>query len=278
LPKLAWKYPVAHFITHSSRNPDQPIASKPRTLEMNPQHEFDTNGYLTGIVVCEQREATRYRECFDQLEAVEGKENCAIGLIDKHFDQSFIWEIATHPKILECTREVLGPDILLLGTHFFCKYGPQEKFVAWHQDATYWGLEPPQAVTAWYAIDDSDQENGCMRVIPGSHREGLRAHGKSKREGNLLSINQELTASPDEEQAAVDLILKAGEISLHDGTLIHGSLPNRSTRRRCGLTIRYVAPAVRPTQKNSLGQDWQTVLVSGQDRFNNFGTCPTPSF
>jgi ectoine hydroxylase-related dioxygenase (phytanoyl-CoA dioxygenase family) len=165
-----------------------------------------------------------------------------------------------------------------LGTHFFCKYGPQEKFVAWHQDVTYWGLEPPQAVTAWYAIDDSDQENGCMRVIPGSHREGLRAHGKSKREGNLLSINQELTASPDEEQAAVDLILKAGEISLHDGTLIHGSLPNRSTRRRCGLTIRYVAPAVLPTQKNSLGQDWKTVLVSGQDRFNNFESCPTPSF
>ncbi|MEX0642561.1 MAG: phytanoyl-CoA dioxygenase family protein [Pirellulales bacterium] len=237
---------------------------------------FRENGYLSGINVCSVAEAAYFRDCFDQLERVEGKEMCAMGLLDRHFDQRFIWELASHPKIVESLQEVLGPDIVLLATHFFCKYGPEEKFVAWHQDVTYWGLEPPQAVTAWYAVDDADQENGCMRVIPCSHRDGIRQHGKSDREGNLLSINQEVPVDEAEEQRACDVVLQAGQMSLHDGTLIHGSLPNRSSRRRCGLTLRYSVPSVRQVEKNSLGQSWRTVLVSGEDRYGHFERVPAP--
>ena len=107
-----------------------------------------------------------------------------------------------------------------------------EKFVAWHQDVTYWGLEPAYAITAWYAVDDADAGNGCMRVIPGTHRTGIREHGKSDMKGNLLSINQEVPVTEDEGDSAVDLPVPAGEISLHHGVLIHGSNPNRSDRRR----------------------------------------------
>src|SRR5205814_6001574 len=131
-------------------------------------------------------------------------------------------------------------------------------------------------VTAWYAVDDSDVENGCMRVIPGTHHGGIREHGKAERGGNLLSINQEVPVTPEEEARAVDLVLRAGEISLHYGMVIHGSNPNRSTRRRCGLTLRYVPPTVRQVVNNSQGRMYTAVLVRGEDRFHHFGARPLP--
>lgn len=244
------------------------------------QSFYRQNGFLSGIRIADDAQAGRYRALFDALEAKEGREKTRIGLLDRHQDQPFLWELATHPKILDCIESLIGSNILLLATHFFCKYGQDEKFVAWHQDVTYWGLEPPIAVTAWYAIDDSDRENGCMRVIPGSHRPGIRAHGTAEQAGNLLSINQEVPVSTDEERQAVDLILRSGEISIHDGALIHGSLPNRSTRRRCGLTLRYVPTAVRQIAQNSHGRGWDPLLVRGDDHEQNFGenTRRTPRF
>jgi ectoine hydroxylase-related dioxygenase (phytanoyl-CoA dioxygenase family) len=246
------------------------------TLSKEQIKAFETEGFLSGIRVVDKSDAERYRKLFDELEAKEGREKCQIGLIDRHFDYEFIWELATQPKILDDIEALIGPNILLLATHFFCKYGQGEKFVAWHQDVTYWGLEPPYAVTAWYAIDDSDCENGCMRVIPGTHRDGIREHGKSTTKGNLLSINQEVPVSEDEERRATDLILKAGEISIHHGALIHGSLPNLSQRRRCGLTLRYIPPWVKQVQENSLKRRWNAILVRGEDQQKNFGERPHP--
>src|SRR6266852_1833375 len=257
---------------------------------------FEADGYVSGLRVLDGAGADEVRRQFDALEAAEGRERCQIGLLDRHFDQRFVWELATHPAVLEGVAAVLGPDIMLLATHFFCKYpalrgqgsgargqgtssGDSDpspltpdpsRYVAWHQDVTYWGLEPPQSVTAWYAVDDSDVENGCMRVIPGTHRGGVREHGKAERAGNLLSINQEVPVTAEEEAGAVDLVLRAGEISLHHGMVIHGSNPNRSTRRRCGLTLRYVPPSVRQVALNSQGRGYAAVLVRGEDRFHHF--------
>jgi ectoine hydroxylase-related dioxygenase (phytanoyl-CoA dioxygenase family) len=114
-----------------------------------------------------------------------------------------------------------------------------------------------------------------MRVIPGTHH-GIREHGKSERAGNLLSINQEVPVTPAEEASAVDLPLRAGEISLHHGMLIHGSNPNRSARRRCGLTIRYTVPSVRHVVENSLRRPWRAILLRGEDRFHHFGDIEHP--
>ena len=232
---------------------------------------FEEQGYLSGIDIHNDANVAEIRDAFDELEAREGKEHCEIGLQGRHVDERFIWEMASLPKILDCIEALTGPDIMVLSTHFFCKY-PQttQKFVDWHQDLTYWGLEPPEALTAWYAIDDSDVENGCMRVIPGSHRRGIVEHGKSARPGNLLSINQAVQADVDESRA-VNLELKAGQISIHHGHVIHGSNPNKSDRRRCGLTLRYCHPSVKPVRENSIGKAWPAVLVRGEDRFKNFG-------
>ena len=237
---------------------------------------YQKDGFLTGIQVADDTETTYFRKEYDSLEDEVGAEKCEIGLIDWHFDYKFIWELAIHEKIVDVIEELIGPDVMLLATHFFCKYGPKEKFVAWHQDVTYWGLEPPDAVTAWYAIDDSDTGNGCMRVIPGSHHQGIKEHGKSEHEGNLLSINQEVSVPEKDAKSAVDLVLKAGEMSIHHGQIIHGSLPNHSTRRRCGLTIRYISPSVKQAEDNSLKRPWKPILLRGTDRHNNFDIVPNP--
>ncbi len=239
---------------------------------------YERDGFLNGIRVMSDREVTRYRDSFDALEAREGREKAENGLFDRHFEERFIWQIATHSKILDCVTAILGPNVFLLSTHFFCKYGPREKFVAWHQDLRYWGMEPPIEVSAWYAVDDSDRGNGCMRVIPSVHRDRLLDHGKSNQKGNLLSINQEVEVTAQEEETAVDCILKAGEMSLHDGMLIHGSLPNRSTRRRCGLTVRYIPTHIKPLAAGPIGTDmkWRPILARGTDDEKNFDVHEPP--
>ena len=220
--------------------------------------------------MAEPAEAEHIRHLFDELEAKEGRERAQIGLLDRHFDEPFIMALATKPDVLDCVEALIGPNILLLATHFFCKYGADTKYVAWHQDVTYWGLEPPNALTVWYAVDDSDTANGCMRVIPGSHLKGIREHGKADASGNLLSINQEVCVSESEAESAVALELCAGEASIHDGMTIHCSLPNRSTRRRCGLTLRYVPTSVKPVAANSNSKKWTAILVRGVDEFSHF--------
>lgn len=238
---------------------------------------FEALGYASKIRVADRAAVTRYRQSFDELEQREGRAKCQKGLFDPHFTVSFVWELASHPAILDSVEALLGPDLLLMGSHFFCKYGPSEAFVAWHQDVTYWGLEPQLAVSAWYAVDDSDAGNGCMQVIPKSHQGGIRGHGKSSdASANLLSINQQIPVTDDELHEVVNIELAAGEISLHDGLTIHGSPPNRSERRRCGLAMIYLPTHVRQASANSLGTEWAAVLVRGENRQRNFKDLPKP--
>jgi len=235
--------------------------------------QWDAQGFVPAVDVLSPEEATGSRRLFDELEARVGRAEAEVRLQSRHFDEEFVWRLATHPRVLDAVEGVMGPDILLLGSHFFCKYPAEERgerFVAWHQDVTYWGLEPPFAVSAWIAIDDADEENGCMRVIPGSHRLGLLTHAKAGQPGNLLSVNQAVPAELVDEARAVSVPLRAGQMSLHHGVLLHASLPNRSTRRRCGLTLRYVPPRVKQVAVNSLGEAWPAVLVRGQDRYRHF--------
>ena len=233
---------------------------------------YAEQGFLSPLDLFSESEIEHFRACFDELEDREGREMCEIGLQARHLDEEFIWQMATDARILDAMQQLMGEDIMLLSTHFFCKYPDPgaTKFVAWHQDVTYWGLQPPEAQTVWVAVDDSDAENGCMRVIPGSHKHGIATHGKSVKVGNLLSINQEIPDELVDTSQAFDLELKAGQISIHDGQLYHPSNPNISTRRRCGLTLRYIAPHVAQVELNSLGTRYPTILLRGEDRYNNF--------
>lgn len=237
---------------------------------------YQTQGYLNSIQILDQSQIAQHRAKFNDLEQQLGKEKCQIGLANLHLQHRFIWELTTHPKVMDIVQQVMGEDILVLGTRFFCKYPDGKRFVAWHQDITYWGLEPPVAHSVWIAIDDSDVGNGCMRVIPGSHRTGILDHGQSGRDDNLLSIDQEIPSESVDEDSAVDLELRAGQCSIHHGHLIHGSNPNTSGRRRCGLVVRFIPPQVRQVAANSTNVRWQPVLLRGEDRYNNFPQMAAP--
>ena len=242
------------------------------------QDIYARDGVLPRVDVYSKSEIEGFRAQFNALEAREGKENCAVGLQARHMDERFIWELSTDKRVLDVMQAVMGDDVMLLSTHFFCKYPEQDptSFVAWHQDITYWGLEPSEAHTAWIAIDDSDVENGCMRVIPGSHTRGIAPHAKSEKSGNLLSINQEIPDEHVDDSNAVDIILDAGQMSVHEGQLLHASMPNRSDRRRCGLTVRFIPPRVRQAELNSVKAKWFPIVVRGADTCGNFETTEAP--
>ena len=239
---------------------------------------YERDGILPRIDVFSKSEIDGFRARFDELETREGKEKCQIGLQARHMDEPFIWELSTHDRILDVMQAVMGEDVLLLSTHIFCKYPQKDpkSFVAWHQDVTYWGLEPPEAHTAWIAIDDSDVENGCMRVIPGSHTAGIAPHATSETAGNLLSINQEIPDEHVDDSGALDLILDAGQMSVHDGKLFHASMPNRSDRRRCGLTARFIPPYAKQAALNSIKASWIPIVVRGEDRFHHYAETKAP--
>ena len=249
---------------------------------MTALEQYDRDGYLSPIDALDDAEVTEMRQAFDELEARISKETAQIGLAGKEREIPFIWKFATHPEILDAVEQVAGPDLLLIATHIFCKYPSdemgQESFVAWHQDVTYWGLEPPKAFTAWLAIDDADDDNGAMLILPGSHHLGILDHGKSDEQGNLLSVNQAISEDDLDPQSAATITLKAGQISLHHGQVVHGSKPNRSSRRRCGMTIRFTTPDVRwvgdPDQKIA----WTPVLVRGEDHYDRLEKVAPPSF
>lgn len=259
--------------------------------------EFVPRGYASPIDVCTVEEIDAFRRDFDALEAREGEYKCLHGLLDRHRDLEFIWRLVTNPTILDCVEAIVGPDVLMLSTYFFCKYpvpspttGERvermpgrgspvtEVFVDWHQDVTYWGLEPAYAVSAWIAIDDSDTENGCMRVIPASHVGGFVPHTTSSKPGNiLLSRNQALPQEVVDESKSVDIVLRAGQMSLHHGLLYHGSNPNRSKRRRVGLAVRFSHPGVRPIP-GVKATVRRPILLRGVDEPKHWAETPTFPF
>lgn len=153
-------------------------------------------------------------------------------------DSEFL-AIARDPSILDMVEQCIGPDVILWGCQAFCKPPGDGMEVPWHQDGHYWPIRPLATCTVWIAIDDSSVENGCLRVIPGSHREQtLWTHSRSDRKDVVL--NQKVADSRFDESSAVNVELKAGQMSLHDVYLTHGSNPNHSARRRAGLAIRYM--------------------------------------
>ena len=148
-------------------------------------------------------------------------------------------DLARDPEIVDAVAQLIGEDVILWGCHVFCKPGGDGYETPWHQDGHYWPIRPLATCTAWVALDRSDRENGCLQVIPGSHREQmLRDHLHEDRDDLVLS--QRTDASTFDAAAAVALELEPGQMSLHDVYMIHGAEANRSDRRRAGVALRYM--------------------------------------
>jgi hypothetical protein len=148
-------------------------------------------------------------------------------------------DLARDPEIVELVSGVIGDDVILWGCHVFCKPPAEGYETPWHQDGHYWPIRPLATCTAWVALEPSTRENGCLRVIPGSHRErALHPHLREDRDDLVLS--QRLDATHFDEASAVDIELQPGQMSLHDVYMIHGAAANRSPQRRTGVALRYM--------------------------------------
>ena len=200
---------------------------------------FDDAGIAFPIRVLDDSELAVVRAEYQRLVDAHG------GTL-KHFDKAhhkFGWayDLVLHPRIVDRVAEILGDDVVVWGSLILSKPPHDDGFVAWHQDgeyATFLGGAP--AVSAWIALSDSTTESGCMRVIPGSHKTKL-AHAERGDPKNMLSHGQEIAAEVDESQA-VDVVLHAGEMSLHHVDIVHGSNPNRAPWWRTGFIVRYSTP------------------------------------
>ncbi|NKC12725.1 MAG: phytanoyl-CoA dioxygenase family protein [Gammaproteobacteria bacterium] len=148
-------------------------------------------------------------------------------------------EVAKDPAILDRVQSVIGPHIILWGCQAFCKPGGDGQEVPMHQDGHYWPIRPLATCTVWIAIDDSTVENGCLRVLPRSHRDHtLFEHYTDRRE--QVTLSSAVMPGTVAQYDVVDVELEAGQMSLHDVYMVHGSNRNTSPRRRAGLAIRYM--------------------------------------
>ncbi len=244
---------------------------KPKRLTGQQIACYNRQGYLTGFRVLDAAERRQARERSDRLLERFIREGKGSYAIDRYQDRfATIWDLATTPAIVDCVEDLIGPDIVCWATHYFCKLPGDPKGVAWHQDCSYWPLTPSKTVTVWLAIDDVDRENGCMRVLPGSHVHGhLKFRESAPAEQNVLS---QTIDGVEQFGVPEDIELRAGEISLHCDLLVHGSLPNLSSRRRCGLTLRYCPPDVRAYW------DWNkaSIICRGKDSSGHWASVPRP--
>ncbi|HEY0423058.1 MAG TPA: phytanoyl-CoA dioxygenase family protein, partial [Rhodopila sp.] len=232
--------------------------------------QYREQGYYAPIRVMPREQAAVLR---GKLEAFEAGSGTLAGKLRHKSHLLFTWlnELVRHPTILDAVEDVIGPNILCWGSSFFIKEPRNPGFVSWHQDSTYWGLDPADVVTAWVALSDSTAANGAMRVIPGSHRLDQVPHRDTFRHDNLLSRGQEVMVDVDERRAAM-LALSAGEMSLHHVRLIHGSDPNPSDLRRIGFAIRYIPTTVRQIA----GSHDHATLVRGVDTYGHFEPEESP--
>ena len=225
---------------------------------------YRRDGFYSPVRVMSADDARRYRTALESHEAQAGQP--LQGNMRHKTHLLFTWadELVHHPAILDAVEDAIGPDILCWNTNFFIKEAHSPGFVSWHQDSTYWGLDPDEVITAWVAFTDVTPENGYMQVIPGSHKIDQLPHVDTFHKDNLLSRGQEIAVEVDKSKA-VGLAMEAGEMSLHHIKLVHGSDANRTDERRIGLAIRYIPTYVKQTKVRD-----SAMLVRGTDKFHNF--------
>jgi len=148
-------------------------------------------------------------------------------------------------RLLDVAQLFVGPNIALFASHYISKPPYEGLPVLWHQDGSYWPLDPMEVVTLWLAVDHSTPENGCMRVIPGTQNMALQHMQQRTDVRNVLS--SEIDPALVDESNAVDVVLAPGDVSVHEPSIIHGSNANTSPMRRAGLTMRYIPTSTRIT-------------------------------
>ena len=231
---------------------------------------FNEDGYLWPKQVFTSSEVNELRQKFEAFEAEFGAVQAIRLRNDLHLLQQWAWDVVHDHRIVDPISDLLGENVLLWSMNWFIKEPKDQKFVSFHQDATYWGLFPYDVVTAWVALSDASEVTGPMQFVRGSHREPIRTHEDTFGEDNLLSRGQVIDGEVPLDRI-VSAPLQAGEMSLHHVCLIHGSQPNMSDDRRIGMVLRYCATHVKQTKVEDTA-----VLVNGRDDYGHFELMPQP--
>lgn len=235
---------------------------------------YATDGYLPGRPLLTAAETAYFRAgcercCGPVLK--DGARKQSTNRVKPYLLFPWAAELVRHARILDCVQDLIGPDIMVFHTTVWLKEARSETFVPWHQDATYFGLAPFEHVTAWVALTDSTPQNGCVQIIPASHTTGQRPHFDQPDPRAMLSRGQTLADSVEEDRA-INLVLRAGDVSFHHTLSFHRSGINQTDTRRIGIGISYIPTRVRHVGPTRLS----ATLVRGVDRYDHFDHEPAP--
>lgn len=238
---------------------------------------YEADGFVFPIRVLSDDEVSRFREAYDAYEASLGPELASVPargryvyFAETHAFLPWAFELATRPAVLEAVETLLGPDLLIWDSRWFTKRPGDPTYISWHQDGTYWSLDPPKVCTAWIALSRSFAGNGAMQVVPRTHLGGQLPHVDTFDAANALARGQEIAVEVDEVDA-VTLTLEPGEMSLHHIGVVHGSKPNLSDDARIGFAVRFIAAEVKQDVESAIA-----MLVAGEDRYGHFELLEPP--
>ena len=223
--------------------------------------QYEEAGYFSPIPLIDRKKAASYLEL---LEAIEHKTGSLHYRSKIHTVLGMAHKLATNKQLLDSVEILLGPNILLYNATFIIKEPHSDAHVSWHQDLTYWGFNDVKQVAAWIALSDATEENGCMHMIPGSHKGGQLTHEATTDSSNVLHHGQ--TIQDVCEQESICVPLKAGEASMHHGWTMHASYPNKTDNRRIGLNLNYISTDMYQTQT----KEDSAMLVRGIDNYKHF--------
>jgi len=242
------------------------------TLSAAQVEQFETKGYVFPLDILDEKESTTLRQKLEAYEATQGGKLAPKHRAKSHLIFKWLDDLIRDPRILDPIEQLIGPNILCWNTIFWIKDVGSESFVSWHQDTRYWGLSSPNVITAWLALSPASVESGCMRVMPYTHLGEVMPHEDRYHNDNMLTRGQEITEGIDDEKA-VFMPLKTGQISFHNYRLAHSSGPNRAQDRRIGISMHFM-----PTDTEQIVGDWDSAaLVRGEDKFGNFTPTPVPA-
>ena len=245
----------------------------PNVLIDKQLEQWKRNGAVWPIDLLTVDEAADYTKRFEKLEASMEGEAQSRYRIKAHLPFPWLWDLVTHPLLADTIEDLIGPDFVCWGSSFFTKKAHDPRFISWHQDSTYYGLEPPESITAWVAFTPANAASGCMKIIPGSHTgPAILPHEETYDENNLLARGQ--TINGLDTSTATDMPLAPGQMSIHHNKTIHSSEPNNADWPRIGYAIHFAACSVRQVQfDNPLA-----IHIRGEDPDGNWAEDPRPAY
>lgn len=222
--------------------------------------QYREEGYAIGGQLLDEHELSRLRREIEKVIEALPEDRRPENMPAVHYENVYLRDLFLSDKLVNVAEQILGPDIALFTTYIISKRPGDGLPVDWHQDAAFFPIEPMETFTLWLAVDDSDVENGCMRVLPGTHKDRrVWPHKVDQESGTTLPLALEGLDLSD----ARDVEVKAGAFSVHDTFILHGSNANRSSRRRCGITIKYIPTYVNidRTWVSPTGFDWNGIRL-----------------